>query len=42
MASVTLAESAKLSQNLLIQGVIENVITVNRFFEVLPFCRYRR
>ena len=37
MASVTLAESAKLSQNLLIQGVIENVITVNRFFEMLPF-----
>lgn len=37
MASVTLAESAKLSQDLLIQGVVENVITVNRFFEVLPF-----
>lgn len=37
MASVTLAESAKLSQNMLIAGVIENVITVNRFFEVLPF-----
>lgn len=37
MASVTLAESAKLSQHLLIQGVIENVITVNRFFEMLPF-----
>lgn len=37
MASVTLAESAKLSQDLLVQGVIENVITVNRFFEMLPF-----
>lgn len=37
MSTVTLAESAKLSQNLLIQGVIENVITVNRFFEMLPF-----
>jgi hypothetical protein len=37
MASVTLAESAKLSQNELIQGVIENVITVDRFYEILPF-----
>lgn len=37
MASVTLAESAKLAQDELIAGVIENVITVNRFFEVLPF-----
>lgn len=37
MASVTLAESAKLAQNELIAGVIENVITVNRMFEVLPF-----
>jgi hypothetical protein len=37
MASVTLAESAKLSQDMLVQGVIENIITVDRFFEVLPF-----
>jgi hypothetical protein len=37
MASVTLAESAKLSLNMLIAGVIENVITVNRMFQVLPF-----
>lgn len=37
MATVTLAESAKLTQNLLIAGVIENVITVNRFYEILPF-----
>lgn len=37
MASVTLAESAKLAQNELIAGLIENVITVNRFFEILPF-----
>jgi hypothetical protein len=37
MASVTLAESAKLAQNELVAGIIENVITVNRFFEVLPF-----
>jgi hypothetical protein len=37
MASVTLAESAKLAQDELVAGVIENVITVDRFFEVLPF-----
>lgn len=37
MASVTLAESAKLAQDELIAGVIENIITVNRMFEVLPF-----
>lgn len=37
MPSVTLAESAKLAQNDLVAGVIENVITVNRMFEVLPF-----
>lgn len=37
MASVTLAESAKLSQDELVAGVIENVITVNKFFAVLPF-----
>jgi hypothetical protein len=37
MASVTLAESAKLCQDQLVQGVIENTITVDRFFEVLPF-----
>ena len=37
MASVTLAESAKLSQNDLVAGLIENIITVNRMFEVLPF-----
>lgn len=37
MASVTLVESAKLALNELIAGVIENVITVNHFFHVLPF-----
>lgn len=37
MASVTLAESAKLCQDELVAGVIENVITVNPFFELLPF-----
>lgn len=37
MASVTLAESAKLSQDMLVAGVIENIITVNPFYEVLPF-----
>lgn len=37
MASVTLSESAKLSQDMLVAGVIENVITVNPFFDMLPF-----
>lgn len=37
MSSVTLAESAKLSQDLLVAGVIENVITINKFFQMLPF-----
>lgn len=37
MASVTLAESAKLAQNTLVAGLIENVITVDRMFEMLPF-----
>lgn len=37
MASVTLAESAKLAQNELVAGIIENIITVNRMFEVIPF-----
>lgn len=37
MASVTLAESAKLAQDDLVAGVIENIITVNRMFDMLPF-----
>lgn len=37
MPSVTLAESAKLAQDDLVAGVIENVITVNRMFELMPF-----
>jgi hypothetical protein len=37
MASVTLAESAKLSLDDLVAGVIMNVITVNELFEALPF-----
>ena len=37
MASVTLAESAKLTQNELVAGVIENVITTNQMFQILPF-----
>jgi len=35
--SITLAESAKLAQDDLVAGVIEDVITVNRMFDVLPF-----
>jgi len=37
MASVTLAESAKLSQDMLIAGVIANVITVSQVYELIPF-----
>lgn len=37
MASVTLSESAKLAQDDLVAGVIENVITVNPFYDILPF-----
>lgn len=37
MPSVTLSESAKLSQNELVAGVIENIITVNRMYHLLPF-----
>jgi HK97 family phage major capsid protein len=37
MASVTLGESAKLSQDMLVAGVIENIITVNPFYDILPF-----
>lgn len=37
MASVTLTESAKLAQDELVAGVIENVITVNEMFDLLPF-----
>lgn len=37
MASVTLAESAKLTQDDLVAGVIENIITVNQMYEMVPF-----
>jgi hypothetical protein len=37
MASVTLAESAKLTQNLLLAGVIETIVTVNPIYEIFPF-----
>lgn len=37
MSSVTLVESAKLAQDMLVAGVIENIIVVNRMFQVLPF-----
>lgn len=37
MASVTLVESAKLSNDLVVQGVIENVISVNPIYQLLPF-----
>jgi len=37
MSTVTLAESAKLTQDDLVAGVIENVITVNQMYDMLPF-----
>lgn len=37
MASVTLAESAKLSNDELVAGVIEEIIDVDAFFHLLPF-----
>lgn len=37
MASVTLVESAKLSQDQLVAGVIENIVTVNPIYSVFPF-----
>lgn len=37
MSSVTLVESAKLSQNMLLAGVIESIVSVNPIYEFLPF-----
>lgn len=37
MASITLAESSKLGLDDLVSGVIENIVTVNPIFQVLPF-----
>ena len=37
MATVTLAESAKLTQDLLLAGVIEQIVEVNPLFELFPF-----
>ena len=35
--SITLAQAAKLSQDMLVKGVIRDVITVNQFYQILPF-----
>lgn len=37
MASVTLVESAKLAEDEMVAGVIEEIITVNQMYAVLPF-----
>lgn len=37
MATVTLAESAKLTQDMLLSGVIEQIVDVNPMFEIFPF-----
>lgn len=37
MSTVTLAESAKLTQDMLISGLIESIVTTDQIFNVLPF-----
>lgn len=37
MPSVTLAEAAKLQNNVLVAGVIETIVTVNQVYNVMPF-----
>lgn len=37
MASLTLVEAAKIQQNPLIQGIIESIVTVNPFYQIMPF-----
>lgn len=37
MPTTTLAESAKLTNDMLLAGVIESIHTVDRFYEILPF-----
>jgi len=37
MASITLAEASKLTTDLIVQGVIENIVTVNPIYQLLPF-----
>ena len=37
MTTVTLAEAGKLTQNDLVSGVIENVVTTNPVFNLIPF-----
>jgi hypothetical protein len=40
MASQTLAEAAKLINNQIVKGVAQDIITVNPFYDVLPFIGY--
>lgn len=37
MPSLTLVEAQKIQQNPLISGVIESIVTVNQFYQLLPF-----
>jgi hypothetical protein len=37
---VSLAEAAKLSNNLLVEGVIEDIITTDEFYKLLPFVMF--
>ena len=40
MASQTLAEAKKLINNQIVQGVVEDIISINPLFEFLPFAGY--
>lgn len=37
MGSITLSQAKELSENKLLSGVIENIVTVDKFYDVLPF-----
>jgi hypothetical protein len=37
MASVTLAEAAKLSNNEVVEGIVEDIIAEDQWFQYLPF-----
>jgi len=37
MASISLAEAAKLSNNEVVEGIVEDIITEDNWFQYLPF-----
>ena len=40
MASQTLAEAKKLINNEIVQGVVEDIISINPIYNLLPFADY--